>query len=220
MVRLPPPHIVNPLEFGIEFIYAAAILFLCILIYAKTKELYSLTKHRGIFLFRTAFLFLGIAYFFQFVLRSVHLGLIVSETYLPIQLVFPLFFMITSFFSTLALMYLLYSLLWKKFPYRYFLLLSLIFPALVSVIALATHSLFIVALVQIVLVMVLLIIGMTLKKKSRVQIMYLLISIFWLIEIIVLHLKRALPYGLKIPLQLVSIAVFIYLWYRVTRWTK
>lgn len=219
MVRfLAPP--INHVDFSIEFFYAAMVVFFCILIYFKTKELFSLTKHKGIRYFRNAFLLFAATYFVQFLLKIVFLGFIIADNNLSRNVINPFMFFIVGFLSTLAIIHFLYSMYWKKITYTFFMTFSIIFSLLISLLGFVTKSPLIVALFQLPLIIMILVSSLLLKKKSRVKIMYILISSFWLIELLILHSRRLLPFELRIIFQIMSLGIFFYLWYRVKKWTK
>ena len=59
------------LGIGSEIIYSFVIIVCSLMIYFATKELYELSKHKGIKYFRLSFLFFAIAYFFRSFIKIV-----------------------------------------------------------------------------------------------------------------------------------------------------
>ena len=97
-----------------EILYSFVIIICSLMIYFTTKELYELTSHKGIKYFRLSFLFFALAYFFRSFIKITLLSL---ETRDLIS-VMPTFASITFFafmyFSSMAIFYLLYSVICKK----------------------------------------------------------------------------------------------------------
>ena len=58
------------------------------------------------------------------------------------------------------------------------------------------------------------------KKILPMRAVYLLISIFWLINLFVLGPRRFLPFELKLALQIISVIVFFIIYYKVAKWVK
>src|SRR3989339_162236 len=87
--------------FMLEILYSFVIIVCSLMIYFGTKELYELSSHKGIKYFRLSFLFFAIAYFFRSFIKFV-----------------VIYFNIESIFNfspkTMAIFYLLYSVMWKK----------------------------------------------------------------------------------------------------------
>jgi len=54
----------------VDAIYTFIIILVCGIIYAKTRELYALTGHKGIHYFRNVFLFFALSYFFSFLVSA------------------------------------------------------------------------------------------------------------------------------------------------------
>ena len=66
---MPPnmPFVFLPvLRIGSELIYTLIIIIMCGIIYFKTKEIFDLTKHKGIGFFRNTFLFFALSYLMRF----------------------------------------------------------------------------------------------------------------------------------------------------------
>ena len=101
--------------FGLEILYTFIIILASLMIYIATKEIYNLTKHKGIKYFRQGFLFFAIAYFFRSFIKFIILHFNLTKI-LDLQLkelgILTLFAFI--YFSSMAIFYLLYSVLYKK----------------------------------------------------------------------------------------------------------
>ena len=108
---MPPPHFFTGPEFILESLYSLIVIISCLIIYFKTKEIYKLSSHKGIGIFRNAFLFFGIAFFSRYFLRFITL---ISDYQID-RIIFGLGFFFFVYFGTMAALLLIYSVLWKRF---------------------------------------------------------------------------------------------------------
>jgi len=221
----PPPFFISP-DFGIELAYTILILLFCFLVYFKTREIYELTKHKGIQYFRYAFLFFGLAYASRLFLYIMIAGNIFTfEPFAHPRPILPVSNLVMAYFSTIAILYLTYSTIWKKISIEHFLTLSNIIAIFVAVVAFVSMSPIIVSLTQLLLLAVTIIISIKAykkdKKRTHMRALYFLIAIFWLISLFVIDEPRKfLPLEVKVTLQIISIIVFLAIYYRVTKWVK
>jgi len=219
------PHFFDPIRFASESVYTTIIVFFCFLIYFKTKKFYNLSKYQGIQYFRNAFLFFGLAYLARFVIHLLQLIGMASNLMGPRRFMFPAFMIPVGYLSTIAIFYLTYSTIWKKIGYNHFLILSNLVAIIVSVIAFITRSPFILSILQLLLLLATFIIGFMKHKKgkktSNIRALYLLIAIFWLINIFVLDTtRRFFLFEFKVIFQVMSIGVFFAIYYKVMKWVK
>jgi len=98
-----PRFLGPPIEIGlIELVYFLLISGISLYIYWKTKEIYDLTRHKGIRHFRNIFLFFALAYAF----RLVHIVYMFSRELYGLdfpRVVFPLSLLAVSYLSTMAI---------------------------------------------------------------------------------------------------------------------
>lgn len=221
---MPMPHFFDPTMYGIELIYTSIVVLFCILIYYKTRESYTLTKYKGIKYFRNAFLFFGLAYLTRFILHLTMLTTMGTDGFLARHEVFPLMMLITSYLSTMAIFYITYSLIWKKIKYSHFFLVANIVAITLSLIAFISRSPILTSLLQLVLLGFSLVVSYVNHNKGKgsgnVRLLYLLVAIFWLINLFVLEPRHFIPLEIKIPLQLLSLFVFVAIYYKVHKWLK
>jgi hypothetical protein len=99
----------------LELLYTFVIVACSLMIYFGTKEIYELSSHKGIRYFRQAFLFFGLAYFARFIVKF-FLVFGDPRDFLTITglLLAIAAFGAFSYLSTMAIFYLLYSIMWKK----------------------------------------------------------------------------------------------------------
>ena len=200
------------------------VVFLCFMIFFKTREIYDLTKHKGIKYFRITFLFFGLAYLFRFLSILLILIKITFDIYSSVY-IFKIFTMVfVGYFSTMAILSLTYSTIWKKLQIKHTLLLFNVIAVLISCIALISRSHSLLILSQAVLLSFTIIMATRMHSKSRkvsqVFILYILFFLFWIVNLIIVGPKRFLPIGIQIALLIVSIAVIGIIYHKVTKWTK
>ncbi len=221
--HIPGPGFLHSPGFGFEFelIYTLVIIFFCFLVYFRTREIYELTKYKGIHYFRNAFLFFGLAYAARLFFHLFQLTTIAFDFFLPRRLMFPLSIIPVGYLSTMAIFYLAYSTSWKRMKYRNFIIIANIVALAISAIAFMTRSPEILSLIQLGLLIVTIIIGIKehRKKFSQARALYWLITIFWLINLFVLS-PGFHPFEIKAVFQIVSIGVFVAIYYKVRKWVK
>ena len=111
---MPPIVITNSAVPIIEFMFSLVAIAACFIVYFKTKEIYELSEHKGIKYFRNAFLFFGITYLANFIMRILapHIRRIPFDEAIPFL---PKIIMtIGAYASTATFIYLLLTVLWKK----------------------------------------------------------------------------------------------------------
>lgn len=215
----------DPTRFGIEFLYTLVVIVLCFFVYHKTKDIYDLTKYKGIGYFRNAFLLFGFAYASRFILHILTFTTrLFFDSFIPRNIIFPLIIIPVGYLSTMAIFYLSYSTVWKKIDYKYFLIFSNTLAILLSAIAFISRSHILLSSLQLLLLLFTIIISFRKhtkgKKRLQTRALYLLISIFWLINLIVVGPRRLLSFETKLILQVISIFVFIVIYHKVTKWIK
>jgi len=229
---MPPQHFgqgfnqMMQASFGMEVFYSFVIILCGILIYFGTKELYQLSSHKGIKYFRLAFLFFAISYFFRSIIKFSLLFLDPKQLMNNFPILFgPLPKLIFIYFSSIAVFYLLYSVLWKKLETKN---LLPFFHALAILLALATNlfndSLFYLIINLILLVFVAIVFLVShkdskkKKKKSWFYLIYLLLFVFWGLNILDILVQTFLQ-TFQLLIYLASTAIFLFILYRVLRRT-
>ena len=217
-----PPMFHNPLWFITELGYTLIVLFLCFLIYFKTKDMYDLTKHKGIYYFRNTFLFFGLAYVFRFIFSFIRMtDRWLDIIYIPRGTMMPIMILFTGYFSTMALLCLIYSTAWKKYSSKNFFITANILAVIIAIAAAISPEVFIIT--QAILLIVAIASSIFLRKKSKfsnVFLLYFLLFMFWIISLILALGKWALSFETKILLEIVSIGFFAFLYYKVSKWTR
>jgi hypothetical protein len=111
----PPLEFLMPPQIGAELIYSFVIIICSLMVYYSTKEMYELSSYKGIKYFREAFLFFAIAYFFRYFIQfflflfNIRDILEFSPAYIGWISLF-----VFLYSSSMAIFYLLYSVMWKK----------------------------------------------------------------------------------------------------------
>lgn len=214
---------VDPTRVGIELLYAAMVVILCLLIYLKTKEMYNLTKHKGVNYFRNAFLFFGLAYLFRFVFTLIKLTRVTFDVDLPRLFIQPLSLVLVGYLSTIAIFYLTASTIWKHIKgNKYNILLHLI-ALLIAILVFVTRSPDILLLTQVILLLFTLVMGYLKfrrsKKLSQLSIIYFLLFIFWVINLR-LDPRHFFPFEFQAATYIVSVGIFMIIYNKVNKWTK
>jgi len=221
MIRCP---FCDPVSMGIELAFSVIVIALCLLIFVRTKEMYAITKHKGISYFRSTFLFFALAFAFRFFFHLFAISGMVFDFRVPRELFGPIPLLITTYFSTLAILYLLMSLVWKRVNSEHFIVFSHVVAILLAVMVFAFHSAQFLAGIQLVLILVTLVLAFLRSRHSKgfskLFIIYLLLFIGWLANIIILVPRFHIPFELKIASYAVSAVVFGIIFYKVFRWTK
>jgi len=227
---MPPPgfnpqsihQFFDPLKFGTELGYALIILIFCLLVYWKTKEIYELTKHKGIKYFRFAFLFFGLSYAFRLILFIMIVGTSALDLYLPRHLVMPFSNLIVAYFSTLAILYLTYSIISKKIKNKHFMIFANLLAITISLIAFLSRSPFIISMIQLMILIGASILNLIIYKKkiSRTRILYFLITLFWLLNLFTTGRYIFLPFETQIIIYILAIIIFAMIYHRVSKFTK
>lgn len=222
---MPMPHFFDPLSLGTELVYTIVILIFCLLVYIKTREIYNLTKHKGIQFFRYAFMFFGLAYASRLFLYLMIFG---SDDmfglFMARRTMMPVSNLVVAFFSTMAILYLAYSTIWKRINIEHFLTFSNIIALFIAVVAFVSRSTLIVSLIQLILMVFATVIIFSNHKKDKkrfgTKALYLLIFAFWLLSLFVLQSRRFMPFEVKVAFQLISIMVFVVIYLKVAKWVK
>jgi len=217
---MPPPHpFFDPMRMTFEIIFTTIIVLLCGLIYFKTREIYALTKHKGIFYFRATFLFFALAYIFRLIWPIVTLSTMTFDVFIPRRVFMPIIAAATGYVSTMALFSLAYTTLWKKIGEKTFIITANIIAVAVSVISIIYRSPEILLYIQLGLVILILI--ATFKKKfTSTKLMYYLILALWLFSIFTIGIKIRMPFEIKTVLQVVSIGIFGIIYYKANKWLR
>ncbi len=208
---------------GTEIVYSFVIIVCSLMIYFATKELYELTKHKGIKYFRLSFLFFALAYFFRSFIKIILFYFNKQE----IRALLPFFGNITLFifvyFSIMAIFYLTYSVMYKKWKKQYIIYLFHFIAIITAIIM--TLSGFPLQLYFLLNLFLLAFIGFIVytaynqskKKKSvNLYIIYLLLSIFWIFNILDIIIPSFFQ-TFQLFIYIASIAVFLIILYKVLK---
>ncbi|MFH1506456.1 MAG: hypothetical protein ABIE94_05735 [archaeon] len=197
----------------VDAIYTLIIILASGIIYTKTREIYALTGHKGIKYFRNVFLFFAISYLAHFFLLSPRIWRTVEFA----NLIFPTILFITVYASTAAVLYLLYSAMWKK-THKGFFAKSWLLHVIALVVAILT-ILFSVPLLFVILQAIIFIYAAimsylnhrkakTKKGFSKVYYIYILLFVFWILNTFATALP---PFFLQIKLFVYAISIILFI---------
>jgi hypothetical protein len=218
-------------EIGMEILYSFVIIVCSLMIYYGTKELYELSSHKGIKYFRRAFLFFAIAYLFRSGIKFLVSYFEVNRFLdIPSRAINPFIGRFTLFiflyFSSMAIFYLLYSVMWKEWknPKKFYIfhLIALILSlASVSyrnpIVYLITHLLLLIVIIGVVFIAYK---NSSNRKKSYdLYAIYVLLSVFWLLNLLDIFIPIFLETA-KLLIYVISAGLFLMMVYKVLRKTS
>jgi hypothetical protein len=209
---------------GTELLYSFVIIICSLMIYFGTKELYELSSYKGIKYFRESFLFFAIGYFFRYFIKFILLYFNVRE----IREFSPMLFgnitlFVFMYFSSLAIFYLLYSVMWKKWENKSnrIYLFHLIAFAISLLIVLSRNIFIYLGLNLILFGVVLFTVYVSHKDKKKktkgnLHTIYVLLSSFLILNIIDILIPDFFQ-TLQFFIYLASIGIFLTILYKVLK---
>jgi hypothetical protein len=206
---------------GTELIYSFVIIVCSLMIYFGTKEIYELSSHKGIKYFREAFLFFAIAYFFRSFIKFILLYFNIEEIheFSPIILG-NITLIIFMYLSSLAIFYLLYSVMWKKWNSNKIYLFHILAFILSLFIILSRNSLVYFAVNVLLFAIVLSVVYIShkdkKKKSNNLYTIYLLLSFFWILNIIDILIPKFFQ-TLQLFIYVASALIFLMILYKVLK---
>jgi hypothetical protein len=223
----PPMH--NLIQgIGTELIYSFVIIVSSLMIYYSTKEMYELSSYKGIKYFRQAFLLFAIAYFFKSFIKILLVYFGTSRILdINIRYMGSITLFVFMFFGSLAVFYLVHSLMCKKWNKKSDILLGVfyIISIVISFIIINTREIWVFIGASL-FILAIAIFGLYLthkqsrekKKKSNMHIIYTLLFLFWILNIIDVLIQIS-SYFYQISLYLASIGIFLTILYKVLKKT-
>ena len=214
--------------FGTEIIYSFVIILCSLMIYFGTKELYELSSYKGIKYFRQAFLFFAVAYFFRgfikFVISYLNIGMILDISPMSFGIIFgPITLFIFMYFSYMAVFYLLYSVMLKKWDGNFIYLfhgLAFIIP----IISILSRNYLVYVAINLTLFAFFVISvctsykGKKNKKNYNLYAIYLLLLSFWIINIIDILIPEFFQ-TFQLLIYMASTGIFLTILYKVIKKT-
>lgn len=218
---------------GTEAIYSFVIIICSLMIYRSTKEMYELSSYKGLKYFRDSFLLFAIAYFFK---SFITLLLVYSGATRIIE-INPMFIGIITlfvfmYFSSLAVFYLVYSLMWKRLNGKSGILgIFHILSIAIAFITITTNQVGMLFGVNL-FILAIAIFGLVIthkesknnkesknkKKGNNIYVIYTLLFIFWILNIIQVLIPSFLHFS-QILIYLASLGIFLSILYKVLKKT-
>lgn len=221
-----PPFAIPIENYATEIIYSFVIILCSLLIFFGTKKLYELTSHKGIQYLRESFLFFAIAFFFGSFIK-IFFTLANSP---PLKGMFQILFQSLSlfifiYFSSIAVFYLIYSMMWKRWNGNSKKIW--LFHALALIIAVVSILLNSAKIYLIINFFILAFILTSLyfahhdskkqkKRKTDIYAVYILLFIFWMLNVIDVLIPKFFQ-GIQILIYIASIAIFMTILYKVLK---
>ncbi|MBU0757787.1 MAG: hypothetical protein KKF44_06975 [Nanoarchaeota archaeon] len=224
-------HFGPPIEiFATELVYVLLVIAISAYIYFKTKEIYDLSKHKGIYFFRNVFLYFSLAYFF----RLLMMGFMFSRELFSLaptilMQLFSLFFV--SYFSTMAILSVVVSINIRKTktdPKKLNIVLNAIALLISFIIGFSRSNILLMFLqTGIFLIAIIILLFKTKKNKhekhskliSQNKITFVLLFLFWVMSTLA-FVRGLVPREVKIPLYLLSAGIFFSIFLRVRKKLK
>ena len=220
------PH--PPMDFAwIEIVYFLVIFALCLIIYFRTKEIYSLTKHKGIKYFRNTFLFFAFAFSFRLFTSLFFIFRGFSSRHEPFHLM-SFAFTFIAYFSSLAILSLTLSLIWKqlsniKINLDLFMHLFVLLLTLIMFLTASFNILIFIQLVVFVFSVVLsfIVFAKTKRKSffSKMHLVYLFLFILWFVNLLG-PMGNLFDFYNRGFVYTVTALIFVYIVYKVIKRTS
>jgi hypothetical protein len=220
-----PIEFLFPQELGAELISSFVIIACSLMVYYATKELYELSSYKGIKYFRRSFLFFAIAYFFRYFVSFVMTFLdIWNVMKIPPHLIFEGSLLVFMYSSSMAVFYLLYSVMWKRWENSKIVIYLLNFLAIIiAMIGVFVGGMQVALLINFVLLVFVAIVLIVAYRDSKMKhggkslfVIYPLLFVFWVINVIDILIPKFF-YLFKIGIYLASIFIFMVILYKVLR---
>lgn len=215
-------------SFSTEILYSFVIIVCSLMIYYGTKELYELSSHKGIKFFRQAFLFFAFAYFFRSFIKFILFYFNIQGIFLiPSNILNPFIGGLTLslfvYFSTMAIFYLLFSVVCKKSLCEKKIYYFHVIAIVLSLIVFFFRDPYVyVGLNALLLLFVITSVRASLEKSEKetkninLYAIYLLLLFFWVLNIIDILIPNFFR-GFQMLIYLVSSYLFLLILYKVLR---
>lgn len=220
---IPPAPFGPPPNIGTEIIYSFVIIISSLMIYFGTKELYEISSYKGIKYFRQAFLFFASAYFFRSFIKFILFSFNIREIFeFSPRFLGPLSMFAFIYLSTMAIFYLLYSIIWKSLNKKSIYLFHLLAFLLSILSTLFRSRLFLLGLSILLFLFIILLVYFAYKhpgnkrKPANLYITYILLFIFWILNMIDILLPRFLQ-AFQLGIYLISTGIFLFILYKTLK---
>ena len=220
-----PLELLFPPELGVEMLYSFVIIICSLMIYYSTKEIYELSSYKGIKYFRQSFLFFAIAYFFRyFIVFFMAFFNIQGMLGLSPREVLNVSMMIFLYSSSMAVFYLVYSVMWKKWNHSrlriYLFNLLAIVIAFMGILFRSMEMSLLLNLILFLFVAFVLTVAYNdskdKKKGKGLLVIYLFLFIFFFLNIVDILIPKFLQFY-KMGIYLASVFLFMAILYKVLK---
>jgi len=224
----PPIEFLVPSGIGVEMIYSFVIIVCSLMVYYGTRELYELSSYRGIRYFRQAFLFFAIAYFFRYSIRFIlyFFNIRTMHEFFPtsLGLMGLLTLFLFMYFSSMAVFYLLYSVMWKRWNGKsrriYLFHAAAVLISLVSIISRRNDVLLGINFIFLMLISLVYYVAhkdSKIKKgRNNLYIVYSLLFVFWVLNMVDILVPFFLQ-QFQLIIYLASSGIFLTILYKVLK---
>jgi hypothetical protein len=211
-----------------EILYSFIIIFCSLMIYFGTREIYELSSYKGLKFFRQAFLFFGLAYFFRSFIKFILFyfnvkGIFSISPKLLNPLVSQLTLILFMYFSTMAIFYLLYSVMYKRWNYEHRIYLFHIIAVVLAIFSVVSRNpLSYLGLNVLLLVFVLFVVYVSYKNSKKkvkgynLYAIYVLLLFFWILNIVDILIPSFFQ-NFQLIIYLTSSGIFLLMVYKVLK---
>lgn len=203
----------DPLRFGLDIAYSIIIAAIFILLFIKTKELFVASKHQGIHYLRYSFLFFSLAYISRILYHIIRGYLITSDYFIPGRILATGSFVVIAYITTIAIGYLIYSTLWRKIKPGPFLTATHLL-AISAGLLILNRSIILLVVLQILLIGIIFISN----RHKKIALFYMLLSLFWILNMIIIFSRNIISTEIKLVLQIASILILLFFTHKVLKW--
>ena len=220
-----PPFGIPIENYSTEIIYSFVIMFCSLMVFTGTKKLYELSSHKGIGYLRESFLFFAIAFFFgSFIKIFFTLAKTPLLTGISHAIFQSLSLFIFIYFSSIAVFYLVYSMMWKRWNgHSKKIWLFHTIALVISIVSILLNNSMIYLLINI-LILIFILISLYFvnkdsknkKRKSSLYAIYILLFIFWMLNVIDILIPNFLQ-TFQLIVYLASITIFMIILYKVLK---
>ena len=195
----------NHYRFMLEILYASIILVLFLVSYLKLDNLQRLTNYEGIKILKASMLFFALAFFSRLIQYVVRFLMMLTELEIKGRFIAQSSLIVMMYLTSMAVVYLIYSNYWKKISLKYVLIYAHIGLLLFYYLFSAVTSIWVILAFQLLVSTILI-----LATKKNIRFIYVLMSLFWIINMFLIYGGRGVHLEIKIILQLTSVIFLIY----------
>jgi hypothetical protein len=208
---------------GMDIMSSFVIIICSLMVYFGTKEIYELSEYKGLKYFRSAFLFFAIAYFFRSVITFFLMLFDFKEIFdFAPHIVGMTTLFLFMYFSAMAVFYLFFSILWKKWSNRPWLIgLFHFFAVIIALLSIIHRNIWLHIGTNLLLFILMAVLTYIVhkdskKKKNKLYAVYVSLFFFWTLNMIDVLVPRFFD-AFTAFINLASVGIFLLIVYKVLK---